>query len=84
MVKRFYRAVLEHALSIRLPGESMASALRQLNACWSGPPRLPAMGNQYATLRLPVDVLYGREDRILDWRHHGGALKRKLDHTTLR
>jgi pimeloyl-ACP methyl ester carboxylesterase len=45
---------------------------------------LPAMENQYATLRLPVDVLYGREDRILDWRHHGEALKRKLDHTTLR
>jgi pimeloyl-ACP methyl ester carboxylesterase len=48
------------------------------------PDELPAMESRYATLRLPVDVLYGREDRILDWRHHGEALKRKLDHTTLR
>src|ERR1700693_1820053 len=38
MVKRFYRAALEHALSIRLACESTASALGQLNACWSGPP----------------------------------------------
>jgi len=29
-------------------------------------------------------VLYGREDRILDWRSHGEALKHKLDRTNLR
>jgi pimeloyl-ACP methyl ester carboxylesterase len=45
---------------------------------------LPDMENRYASLRLPVDVLYGREDRILDWRSHGEALKRKLDGTNLR
>jgi len=45
---------------------------------------LPAMENRYASLRLPVDVLYGREDRILDWRSHGEALKHKLDRTNLR
>ena len=48
------------------------------------PGELPAMENRYASLRLPVDVLYGREDRILDWRSHGEALKRKLDSTNLR
>jgi pimeloyl-ACP methyl ester carboxylesterase len=45
---------------------------------------LPAMENRYADLRMPVDVLYGREDGILDWRSHGEALKRKLDTTNLR
>lgn len=45
---------------------------------------LPAMENRYADLRMPVDVLYGREDGILDWRSHGKALKRKLDTTNLR
>ena len=48
------------------------------------PGELPAMESRYASLRLPVDVLYGREDRILDWRSHGEALKRKLDSTNLR
>lgn len=48
------------------------------------PDELPAMENRYASLRLPVDVLYGREDGILDWRSHGEALKRKLDSTNLR
>ena len=45
---------------------------------------LPDMEDRYAGLRLPVDVLYGREDKILDWRSHGEALKRKLDSTNLR
>jgi pimeloyl-ACP methyl ester carboxylesterase len=45
---------------------------------------LPTMENRYTTLRVPVDVLYGRDDRILDWRHHGDALKRKLQRTTLK
>ena len=45
---------------------------------------LPAMENRYASLHLPVDVLYGREDRILDWRSHGEALKQKLHGTSLR
>ena len=48
------------------------------------PGELPAMESRYASLRLPVDVLYGREDKILDWRSHGEALKRKLDSTNLR
>jgi pimeloyl-ACP methyl ester carboxylesterase len=45
---------------------------------------LPAMEKRYADLRLPVDVLYGREDRILDCRSHGEALKAKLPGTNLR
>jgi pimeloyl-ACP methyl ester carboxylesterase len=48
------------------------------------PDELPAMENRYASLRLPVDVLYGREDGILDWRIHGEALKGKLHSTNLR
>ncbi|QDQ84080.1 alpha/beta fold hydrolase [Paraburkholderia megapolitana] len=44
---------------------------------------LPAQERRYPTLRVPVDVLYGRGDEILDWRHHGEALTRKVDHATL-
>lgn len=35
---------------------------------------LPAMSRQYANLRVPVRILYGTEDRILDHRYHGGSL----------
>jgi pimeloyl-ACP methyl ester carboxylesterase len=38
------------------------------------PARLPAQQARYGSLRLPLRVLYGREDRILDWRAHGQAL----------
>lgn len=44
---------------------------------------LPGIERRYATLRMPVDVLYGRGDRILDWRYHGEALTHKLGHATL-
>ena len=33
---------------------------------------------------MTAAVLYGREDRILNWRSHGEALKAKLDSTSLR
>jgi pimeloyl-ACP methyl ester carboxylesterase len=35
---------------------------------------LPAMARQYANLRVPVRILYGTEDRILDHGYHGGRL----------
>ncbi|MGR3453142.1 alpha/beta fold hydrolase [Pseudooceanicola sp.] len=35
---------------------------------------LPAMARQYANLRVPVRILYGTEDRILDHDYHGGSL----------
>lgn len=38
------------------------------------PARLPGQQARYATLRMPLRVLYGRQDRILDWRAHGQAL----------
>lgn len=46
---------------------------------------LPAQQERYAEIRLPVYVLYGEGDRILDWRAHGQALKDKLPaaHLTL-
>ncbi|RQR37648.1 alpha/beta fold hydrolase [Burkholderia sp. Bp9143] len=43
----------------------------------SAPVDLPAMERRYADLSLPVDVLYGRADPILNWRTHGEALARK-------
>ncbi|MBY4870122.1 alpha/beta fold hydrolase [Burkholderia sp. Bp9017] len=43
----------------------------------SAPVDLPAMTRRYAELSLPVDVLYGRADPILNWRDHGEALAKK-------
>ncbi len=45
---------------------------------------LPTMESRYATLQMPVDVLYGRQDQVLDYRLHGEALKQKIPHATLK
>lgn len=45
---------------------------------------LPMMENRYGTLKMPVDVLYGRQDQILNYRQHGEALKQKIPHAALK
>jgi pimeloyl-ACP methyl ester carboxylesterase len=47
------------------------AASRDLQAL---PERLPELSKRYAELRLPVRVLFGRADGILDWRENGQAL----------
>ncbi|GGD01823.1 alpha/beta fold hydrolase [Halopseudomonas salina] len=47
------------------------SASEDMNAL---PDALPMMQQQYATMTLPVAVLYGRQDRILDYREQGEAM----------
>ena len=42
------------------------------------PASLPHIETRYATLRLPVSVLYGKDDRILDWKANGQALVDKV------
>jgi len=42
------------------------------------PARLPALVERYAELKVPVDILYGRKDRILDWQTHGESLAGKV------
>jgi pimeloyl-ACP methyl ester carboxylesterase len=42
------------------------------------PLTLPALEQSYHRLRIPVSVLYGREDRILDWKANGQALVDKV------
>ena len=42
------------------------------------PARLPALQGRYGLLRIPVGVLYGKDDRILDWRANGQALADKV------
>ena len=39
---------------------------------------IEAMPRRYASLTLPIGVLYGRQDHILDWRAQGEALKRDI------
>jgi pimeloyl-ACP methyl ester carboxylesterase len=42
------------------------------------PLTLPALEQSYHRLRVPVSVLYGRDDRILDWKANGQALVDKV------
>lgn len=42
------------------------------------PLRMPAVEARYAELKLPVGVLYGRDDAILDWKKNGQALVDKV------
>jgi pimeloyl-ACP methyl ester carboxylesterase len=42
------------------------------------PLTLPALDQGYQRLRIPVSVLYGRDDRILDWKANGQALVDKV------
>jgi pimeloyl-ACP methyl ester carboxylesterase len=42
------------------------------------PERLPQVQARYAELRVPVSVLYGQDDRILDWKANGQALVDKV------
>lgn len=51
------------------------SASRDLQAV---PQRLPAIVPRYGELAIPVNVLFGRKDRILDWQVNGEALVGKV------
>lgn len=42
------------------------------------PLRMPLVQSRYAELALPLSVLYGRQDAILDWRENGQALVDKV------
>ncbi|WP_213304881.1 alpha/beta fold hydrolase [Paraburkholderia sacchari] len=44
---------------------------------------LEQMEQRYADLMIPVDVLFGRDDIVLDWMRHGDALRRRSSHVTL-
>ncbi len=45
--------------------------------------QLPGYSSRYGELRMPVAVLFGRDDRILPWREHGEALACKVPHAVL-
>jgi pimeloyl-ACP methyl ester carboxylesterase len=42
------------------------------------PERLPLVQARYGELRVPLSVLYGKDDRILDWKANGQALVDKV------
>jgi len=50
----------------------------------SAPEDLPDMERRYVSMTVPVDVLYGKGDRILNVRRQGEALKQKLNRVNLR
>jgi pimeloyl-ACP methyl ester carboxylesterase len=43
-----------------------------------GDPAIAAMLSRYASLKVPVGVLYAQEDHVLDWRAQGEALKAEI------
>ncbi len=43
------------------------------------PERLPEQQTRYGELRMPVSILYGKDDRILDWYVHGQGLADKVE-----
>ena len=44
---------------------------------------LPSQQQRYGELRLPVRVLYGESDRVLDWRAQGEALRARVPQAQL-
>jgi pimeloyl-ACP methyl ester carboxylesterase len=44
---------------------------------------LPRMAERYGTLRMPVAVLFGQDDRILSWREHGATMEEKVPNLDL-
>lgn len=63
-------------LSLR-PGQFLAAS-SDLQALAGHMPRLEARYGELAALGIPVHVLFGRDDRILDWRVNGQALADKV------
>lgn len=61
------------------PGAFLGASddLRALPDC------LPEQATRYGELQVPVSILYGKDDRILDWRAHGQALADKVPGATL-
>jgi pimeloyl-ACP methyl ester carboxylesterase len=39
---------------------------------------LPAMAGRYASLKVPVSILYGTSDAVLDYEFHGVAMRNKV------
>jgi pimeloyl-ACP methyl ester carboxylesterase len=60
---------------LSLRPSSFLSASSDLQAL---PERLPQLERRYGELRLPVAILYGKDDRILDWKLNGQGLVDKL------
>lgn len=56
------------------PGHFIGASEDLLGVAHSLPPLLPTYGD----LKVPVSILFGREDRILDYRENGEALVAKL------
>ncbi len=50
----------------------------------SAPEDLPDMARRYAAMSVPVDMLFGREDKILPFGKHAEGLKRLLPGVNLR
>lgn len=50
----------------------------ELTAGLHGDRAIETMPERYASLSIPIGVLFGRQDHVLDWRAHGQAMKREV------
>ena len=62
------------------PRPEAAEHLRHLTELTAGLADEPieTMPLRYATLTVPIGILYGRDDHVLDWRAQGEAMARKI------
>ncbi|HXA48530.1 MAG TPA: alpha/beta hydrolase [Burkholderiaceae bacterium] len=60
---------------LSLRPQSFYGASTDLNAASED---LPSMEARYTSLNLPINILYGKQDQVLDWGVHGAAMKKKL------
>jgi len=44
---------------------------------------LPGMVERYPSIRVPVGILFGRHDAILDYQDHGTAMQSKIKGSTV-
>ena len=47
-------------------------------------PELPGMVARYGSIRVPVGILYGTSDEVLDYRVHGEGTKEKIANCRLK
>ena len=59
------------------PGNIYASS-SDMMAAMGGRDEIESMTRRYGSLRMPIGILFGRFDSILDYREQGEAMKRKL------
>jgi pimeloyl-ACP methyl ester carboxylesterase len=82
----FAPEAVPHDYAVRGGGLLSLRPSQFLSACadmQAVPDAMPGVIARYSAMRVPVSVLYGRQDRILDWEINGKGLTAQLPGSTL-